>query len=239
LLTGSDEELIKRVRNLPEDVIAGTHYNNADMTRRIKAYRTANNSKVAEYSVSEFFGQRGVQLLSIKDQVRFRPFVVKEQKLLIMALESGDLNTIIDTIKQVINNCVLDECDVNDLPMFDIEHIFLNIRARSIGENINLKYNCNNLVSKEDEEDEKCNNIVSIDLNILEVQPEKEEGHTNKIEITESLGLVMSYPSINILKEFNMENQSDSIMDMTVSCIDYIFSRQFCTSIFALEKVFI
>ena len=180
-----------------------------------------------------------VQLLSIKDQVRFRPFVVKEQKLLIMALESGDLNTIIDTIKQVINNCVLDECDVNDLPMFDIEHIFLNIRARSIGENINLKYNCNNLVSKEDEEDEKCNNIVSIDLNILEVQPEKEEGHTNKIEITESLGLVMSYPSINILKEFNMENQSDSIMDMTVSCIDYIFSRQFCTSIFALEKVFI
>ena len=65
MLTGSDEELIKRVRNLPEDVIAGTHYNNADMTRRMKAYRTSNNSKVAEYSVSEFFFQRGVQLLSI------------------------------------------------------------------------------------------------------------------------------------------------------------------------------
>jgi hypothetical protein len=142
-----------------------------------------------------------------------------------MANESEEMDTIIDTIKQVINNCVIDECDVNDLPMFDIEHLFLNIRARSIGESVNLRYNCNNMVSKEGEEDKKCNNIVSIDLNILEVKPEKEEGHTNKIEITESLGLVMSYPSIDILKEFNMENQSDSIMDMTVSCIDYIYDK--------------
>jgi hypothetical protein len=142
-----------------------------------------------------------------------------------MANESEEMDTIVDTIKQVINNCVIDECDVDALPMFDIEHLFLNIRARSIGENVNLRYNCNNMVSKEGEEDKQCNNIVSIDLNILEVQPEKEEGHTNKIEITESLGLVMSYPSINILKQFNMENQGDSIMDMTINCIDYIYDK--------------
>jgi hypothetical protein len=166
-----------------------------------------------------------IKLLSSGKTLQYRPFTVKEEKLFLMASESEEMDTIVDTIKQVINNCVLDECDVNDLPMFDIEHIFLNIRARSIGENINLRYNCNNIISKEGEEDKKCNNIVSIDLNILEVKPEKEEGHTNKIEITESLGLVMSYPSINILKEFNMENQSDSIMDMTVSCIDYIYDK--------------
>jgi hypothetical protein len=166
-----------------------------------------------------------IKLLSSGKTLQYRPFTVKEEKLFLMASESEEMDTIVDTIKQVINNCVLDECDVNDLPMFDIEHIFLNIRARSIGENINLRYNCNNIISKEGEEDKKCNNIVSIDLNILEVKPEKEEGHTNKIEITDSLGLVMSYPSINILKEFNMENQSDSIMDMTVSCIDYIYDK--------------
>jgi hypothetical protein len=166
-----------------------------------------------------------IKLLSSGKTLQYRPFTVKEEKLFLMASESEEMDTIVDTIKQVINNCVLDECDVNDLPMFDIEHIFLNIRARSIGENINLRYNCNNIISKEGEEDKKCNNIVSIDLNILEVKPEKEEGHINKIEITDSLGLVMSYPSINILKEFNMENQSDSIMDMTVSCIDYIYDK--------------
>ena len=166
-----------------------------------------------------------IKLLSSGKTLQYRPFTVKEEKLFLMANESEEMDTIIDTIKQVINNCVIDECDVNDLPMFDIEHLFLNIRARSIGESVNLRYNCNNMVSKEGEEDKKCNNIVSIDLNILEVKPEKEEGHTNKIEITDSLGLVMSYPSINILKEFNMENQSDSIMDMTVSCIDYIYDK--------------
>ena len=166
-----------------------------------------------------------IKLLSSGKTLQYRPFTVKEEKLFLMANESEEMDTIVDTIKQVINNCVIDECDVNALPMFDIEHLFLNIRARSIGENVNLRYNCNNMVSKEDEEDKQCNNIVSIDLNILEVQPEKEEGHTNKIEITESLGLVMSYPSINILKQFNMENQGDSIMDMTINCIDYIYDK--------------
>jgi len=62
VLTGTDAELIKRVKNLPENVIAGTHYNAKDMSRRLKAYRTANNSQVAEYSVSDFFKQRGIQL---------------------------------------------------------------------------------------------------------------------------------------------------------------------------------
>jgi len=166
-----------------------------------------------------------IKLLSSGKTLQYRPFTVKEEKLFLMANESEEMDTIVDTIKQVINNCVIDECDVNSLPMFDIEHLFLNIRARSIGENVNLRYNCNNMVSKEGEEDKQCNNIVSIDLNILEVQPEKEEGHTNKIEITESLGLVMSYPSINILKQFNMENQGDSIMDMTINCIDYIYDK--------------
>jgi hypothetical protein len=166
-----------------------------------------------------------IKLLSSGKTLQYRPFTVKEEKLFLMANESEEMDTIVDTIKQVINNCVIDECDVDALPMFDIEHLFLNIRARSIGENVNLRYNCNNMVSKEGEEDKQCNNIVSIDLNILEVQPEKEEGHTNKIEITESLGLVMSYPSINILKQFNMENQGDSIMDMTINCIDYIYDK--------------
>ena len=73
-----------------------------------------------------------VKLLSNNKNLRFKPFTVKEEKLFLMANESDDLDTTVDTIKQVINNCLLDECDVNSLPLFDIEHLFLNIRARSV-----------------------------------------------------------------------------------------------------------
>ena len=91
-----------------------------------------------------------VKLLSDGKDVKFRPFTVKEEKLFLMANESEDLITIVDTVKQVLNNCVLSDFDIDSLPLFDIEHLFLNIRARSIGEVVNLKYKCNNTVLDEE-----------------------------------------------------------------------------------------
>ena len=114
-----------------------------------------------------------VKLLSNGKNLRFRPFTVKEEKLFLMANENEDLDNVVDTIKQILNNCVLDEFQVDSLPLFDIEHLFLNIRARSISEIVNLKYKCNNnILDEETKEEKKCNNVVEIDLNILEVEPE-------------------------------------------------------------------
>ncbi len=165
-----------------------------------------------------------VKLLSNGKNLRFRPFTVKEEKLFLMANENEDLDNVVDTIKQILNNCVLDEFQVDSLPLFDIEHLFLNIRARSISEIVNLKYKCNNnVLDEETKEEKKCNNVVEIDLNILEVEPEKQEGHTNKIEITEKMGVVMKYPSFETIKKFDVENEADSIIKITVNCIDYVY----------------
>jgi len=165
-----------------------------------------------------------VNLLSNGKSLRFRPFTVKEEKLFLMANEGEELTTIVDTIKQILNNCILDEFQVDSLPLFDIEHLFLNIRARSIGEVVNLKYKCNNnVIDEETKEEKKCNNVVQIDLNVLDIKPEKQENHTNKIEITEKLGIVMKYPNFETLKKFKDVTEADSIIKMTVNCIDYVY----------------
>lgn len=165
-----------------------------------------------------------VNLLSNGKSLRFRPFTVKEEKLFLMANEGEELTTIVDTIKQILNNCILDEFQVDSLPLFDVEHLFLNIRARSIGEVVNLKYKCNNnVIDEETKEEKKCNNVVQIDLNVLDIKPEKQENHTNKIEITEKLGIVMKYPNFETLKKFKDVTEADSIIKMTVNCIDYVY----------------
>jgi len=128
-----------------------------------------------------------LKLLSTGKKIRFRPFTVKEEKLFLMAAEAGDLKSITDTVKQVINNCVLDELDIDELPLFDIEQIFLQLRSKSVGELVNLKYRCNNLIKDESEEEKKCNTVVEIDVNINDIIPEFEKTDKNKIEITENL----------------------------------------------------
>ena len=167
-----------------------------------------------------------VKLISNGKNLTFRPFTVKEEKLFLMANEGEDLNNVVDTIKQILNNCVLDDIDIGSLPLFDIEYLFLNIRARSIGEVVNLKYKCNNdIVNEETGEEKKCGNLVEIDLNVLDIQPEKQENHTNKIEITENMGIVMKYPNFETLKSFDVNNEADSIIKTTISCIDYIYDQ--------------
>ena len=158
------------------------------------------------------------KLISTGKEIRFRPFTVKEEKLFLMASESEDLNSSVDTIKQVLNNCILDDIDVDSLPVFDIENLFLNLRARSVGEVVKLKYRCNNIVN-----DSVCGNTVGIDLNVLEIEPTHYPDHNKKIELTDNLGIVMKYPSLSLLKDFNFKDEVESIIKITTSCIDYIY----------------
>ena len=134
-----------------------------------------------------------VNLISTGKPVRFRPFLVKEQKLFLMAAESDDTNEVIRTIRQVLKNCVLDEIDIDSLPSFDLEYLFMNLRARSVEEVVDLKYKCNNIVKDEDGNDKKCGGEVEFNLNLLEIQPTKNPEHTNKIQITENIGVCFKY----------------------------------------------
>jgi hypothetical protein len=167
-----------------------------------------------------------VEVPSTKKTIRFRPFTVKEEKLFLMASQSEDPSTVIKTITQVLNNCILDEIDVEKMPLFDLEYIFLNLRARSIGEVVELSYKCNNGVVDEDGETKKCNNIVNIDVNILDLKPESEALASNRIQLNDKLGVVMKYPSLQLL---NMSNESDElevIIHLIVKCIDYIYDEE-------------
>jgi len=172
-----------------------------------------------------------LKLISCKEPVRFRPFLVKEQKLLLMAQEAvqsesdDNKDTTINVVKQIINNCVLSDVNVNNLPMFDIEYLFLNLRARSMGENIKLSFRCVNEIENESKELVKCNSIVEIDMNILNVHPKIVAEHSNKIVINEKLGLLMKYPTLEIISKIDMDNQ-DSVLELIMSCIDSIYDEE-------------
>ena len=122
-----------------------------------------------------------INLISTGKPVRFRPFLVKEQKLFLMAAESTDGNEMVGVIRQVLRNCVLDEMDVDSLPTFDLEYLFMNLRARSVEEIVDLRYKCNNTTKDETGEEKKCSGVVEFKLNLLEVEPTKNPNHKNKI----------------------------------------------------------
>ena len=156
-------------------------------------------------------------LASQDTKVQYRPFLVKEEKILLVAMESKDNNEIINATKQVIQACTYDKLDVDKLPMFDIEYLLLQIRSKSVGEISKFKVVC--------PDDKQTVADVELDLSTVEVQVE--DDHTNKIIIDEkrNLGLVLNYPSLGITKAgFDVNKpDTDSMFNVICSCIDHIF----------------
>lgn len=162
------------------------------------------------------------KLISTGETIRYRPFLVKEQKLFLMANESDDSKETINAIKQVLRNCILDEIDIENMATFDIEYVFLQLRARSVGEVVNLKFTCNNTV----EEDKKCSNTVNVDVNVLEIEPTLNPEHTSKIQISEKIGVVMKYPTFNSVDILGLDTDNmDEILNVIISCIEYIYDE--------------
>lgn len=165
-----------------------------------------------------------VNLLSVDKPVRFRCFTVKEEKLFLMAAESADPNSMMETTRQVLKNCVLDEIDIDAIPAFDIETLFMHVRARSVGEVVNLNYKCNNIVGEtESGEPKRCNHNVKIDVNLLEINPTFGEGHDKKIEITPTIGIVLKYPNMKALEKAQNSSAAEAMTDLAVDCVDYIY----------------
>ena len=160
-------------------------------------------------------------LPSTEQTIQFRPFLVKEEKLLVLALESEDTKQITTAIKAVLKSCVLTKgIKVENLPTFDIEFLFLNIRGKSVGEELEV-----NIICPDDEETQ-----VTVDISLDDIQVQKNEDHTNKIELDQSLMMEMKYPSLDqFIKnnfDFNETNQMDQSFQLIATCIDKIYSEE-------------
>ncbi|MFZ9377085.1 MAG: baseplate protein [Candidatus Fonsibacter ubiquis] len=164
-----------------------------------------------------------LKLISNGKNIRFRPFLVKEQKLLLMALQSEETKDILNVVKQICKNCILDDVDVESLPVFDLEFIFLNLRARSVNEVVALQYKCNNKLKDENGEEKVCGSLEKFELNLLDIQPDKNPNHNNKIMLNDKLGIMMKYPTFEIVANIKSQNENEIMMELLVDCIDYIF----------------
>ncbi len=161
-----------------------------------------------------------LKLLSVDKKIRFRPFTVKEEKLFLMASESQDAESVLNTIKQVVNNCILSDINVDSLPVFDLEYLFLNLRARSVEEVVDLRYKCNNVI-----DEKKCSGVVEFKLNLLQIEPTKNEKHKDKIQITENLGICFKYPTFDMLQKYEKLSENEIMIRILVDCIDYIYDK--------------
>jgi hypothetical protein len=162
-----------------------------------------------------------LELPSTGKPIKYRPFLVKEEKLLVLALETEDTKEISNAIKAVLKNCIQTRgIKVESLPTFDIEYLFLNIRGKSVGEEIQV-----NLIAPDDGE-----TSVPVTINIDEIKVQKSEDHTNRIKLDDNLMMEMKYPSLDqfIKNNFDMSGDVgiDQSFELIASCVDKIFSEE-------------
>jgi T4 bacteriophage base plate protein len=185
-----------------------------------------------------------VTIPSSGKEVTFRPFLVKEEKLLLIALEAGEEKTMLDAMVEVVKSCALTPIKVDTLANFDLEYIFLQLRARSVNEVIELAYKCHNKVPLTGEEFKRrfrrdpqegdpvvgsCDNIVKIKLNLDDVKIQFNEDHTKQIFLTETMGVNMRYPNCKMAKFTADKTEALSITDALqrlAMCIESIFDGE-------------
>jgi len=152
-------------------------------------------------------------------KLKYRPFVVKEEKILLLALESEDDKEIEKTVKSLLKNCIQTRVKLEDLAMFDLEYIFLQIRAVSVGEIVEMQVTCR--------DDEKTQ--VKYFMNLTEVAVNKPEGHDPKIMLTDEMGVIMKYPAWSEFISGSIMGQTpttDGVLEIIAGCIDQIFDGE-------------
>ena len=149
-------------------------------------------------------------------EVNYRPFLVKEEKILLIAMESDDETQMTGAIQDIIGNCVYDDLDVKSMPMFDIEYIFLQLRAKSKGEVVDLSFEC-----------DKCKKPINVQVDISKIETTRTEGHDIKIPLSDDVGVIMRYPSMEIQSIINKEDTNVENIFSTISfCIDSIWDKE-------------
>lgn len=155
-----------------------------------------------------------IEIPSLKKRVKYTPFTVKEEKILLIAQESRDIDQIILAIKQILNNCIKDNIDVDTLAIFDLEYLLINIRAQSVNNVFKFK------IKDPDTQEE-----IELEIDINEIKVNFDKDHTNKIKLNDNTTLVMKYPSAKQLKqilEVSKGGKSDQIFELMTSCFDML-----------------
>jgi hypothetical protein len=152
-------------------------------------------------------------LPSTGDKIKFRPFLVKEYKILLTTLDSEN-EEINRVVTELVDACTFNKLKIDTLANFDIEYIFLNIRAKSIGEITNLLLNCNN-----------CDNQISFDLNLTKAQVEKSPEHNSKINLTDKIIIEMRYPKFDEMIDIYQNFKSDRIVELLSKCIKAVYTE--------------
>lgn len=158
-----------------------------------------------------------LEVPSTDEKVKYRPFLVREEKILLIALESGEPEDIINAVKDIVTECTFGKVDLGKLPMFDVEYIFLNIRAKSVGEISTLKLLC-----PDDRE-----TYVNVDVDLSKIMVQVDKGHNPKIELTEEMGMIMGYPNIDSMTGTGItEINATNMLDVISSCILQIYDKK-------------
>jgi hypothetical protein len=151
---------------------------------------------------------------STKKKIKYRPFLVKEQKILIIALESNDTKQIIDAIEQIFKNCIKSRFKMDDLAIFDVEYIFLQLRGRSVQETINIQVPC--------DDDPEVKVDVTFPVNMVEVS--FPEGHESTIKLTDEITVQMKYPNMEYFAKVNFLEEEPNPFELISTCIDRVYN---------------
>ena len=157
-----------------------------------------------------------LEIPSTDEKIKYRPFLVKEEKILMMAMESKSSADITQAVKDIVSECTFNKVDISNMPMFDVEYIFLQIRSKSVGEVSKLKLLC--------PDDKKTYADIELDLNEVKVQVG--EDHTNKIELGNGMGMIMTYPTIDSFNESGIRDiNASNMLDVISGCIMQIYEK--------------
>ena len=158
-----------------------------------------------------------LEIPSTDEKISYRPFLVKEEKILLMAMESGKNEEIISAVKDIVSECTFNKLDIASMPMFDVEYIFLNVRAKSVGETSKIK-----ILAPDDKK-----TYIETEVNLTEVQVQVDDGHTNKIELTDDMGIIMTYPTIDSFQETGIQTiKASNMLDIIASCVLQIYEQK-------------
>jgi hypothetical protein len=154
---------------------------------------------------------------STGEEIKYRPFLVKEEKILLMALEGNDQNEITNAIMKILSNCVLSNVDIKKLATFDIEYLFLKLRGKSVGEVIEIKVGHTN-------PDNPCKHRTELEINIDEIQVVGDKPN-DKIQLDESIGVKLRFAGMNDISDVDTESSSD-LFKMIAGCIEYVYDQE-------------
>ena len=151
------------------------------------------------------------------EKIKYRPFLIKEEKILLIAMESGANEDVIQAVKQIVSECTFNTLKLGNMPMFDVEYIFLQIRSKSVGEVSKLKILC-----RDDGE-----TYANVEVDLTEIEVQVNDDHTNKIELTDEMGVIMKYPTIDSFSTAGISDiTADNMLDVIVACIDKIYDKK-------------